>query len=433
MRPGCKVTVEDCTPDAKCDMCARMKTVATAHGPGKAARTARRLKLSETFDRHTRVYNAVSLYTGTGHDVTMYTLLKYPQGRVLAYDNKFDAEYIRKKWSKRLSKRKLEDCMSRLTIVNQDLEDWNEDMLLTDLQDAWGNRVSLRDVNYIHASPSCKTLSDADRSRKHRTKDGSPRTEEARKDDRTVANVLRALRRIVKMAPDIVVSVENPKSKAWVNLECVQQTRQATGWKMLQTSYCKAADLRIDKGVWPRKRTLLLLFNVELDLCLPDCKSDCRYLVDGTIRHQVVLCSNPTNLEAQHVESDEMTKGRIPLGLFAIIDASSSRNLRLWRAGVARTRGEAKREAAATTPKPRSETMLASSTKAWKRKEESHITRFSKRLAERETTNGEATEGGTYGGAGPPSVSPGVIGDPATDVDDGSGPDGSGDDADLPE
>ena len=122
-----------------------MKTVAAAHGPGKAARIARRLKLSEMFDRHTRVYNgnAVSLHTSTGHDVTMYTLLKYPQGRVLAYDNKFDTDYIRKKLSKRLSKRKMEDCMSRLTIVNQDLEECNEGMLLDGLRDAWGDHITL--------------------------------------------------------------------------------------------------------------------------------------------------------------------------------------------------------------------------------------------------------------------------------------------------
>jgi hypothetical protein len=232
--------------------------------------------------------------------------------------------------------------MSRLTIVNQDLEEWNEDMLLEHLRDAWGTQVELRDVNYIHASPSCRTLSDADRSHKHRDKNGAPKTEEARKDDRTVANVLRALRRIVKVAPDIAVSVENPKSKAWVNLDCVQETRQADGWRMLQTSYCKVADPRIDKGVWPRKRTLLLLFNVEPDLSLPDCKSDCRYLVDGTTRHKVVLCNNPTNLKAQHVESDEMTKGRILLGLFALIDGSNSRHIQLRRAGRGKDQGWSK-------------------------------------------------------------------------------------------
>ena len=77
--------------------------------------------------------------------------------------------------------------------------------------------------------------------------------------------------------------------------------------------------------------------------------------------------------------------------------------------------------------------MSASSTKAWKRKEESRITRFSKRLAEREAEKETETEGGTADSARLPPVSPGVIGGPITDVVDGSGPDGSGDDADLPE
>ena len=85
VRLGNKVTVADCTPAGKCGMCARMKTVAAAHSPGKAAQIAWRSKLSEIFDRHTHAYNAASLYMGMGHDVTMYSLLKYPQGRVLAY------------------------------------------------------------------------------------------------------------------------------------------------------------------------------------------------------------------------------------------------------------------------------------------------------------------------------------------------------------
>ena len=77
--------------------------------------------------------------------------------------------------------------------------------------------------------------------------------------------------------------------------------------------------------------------------------------------------------------------------------------------------------------------MSASSTKAWKRKEESRITRFSKRLAEQEAEKETETEGGTDDSARLQPVSPGVIGGPITDVVDGSGPDESGDDADLPE
>ena len=37
VQPGNKVTITDCTPYEKCDMCAQMKTVAAAHGPGKVA------------------------------------------------------------------------------------------------------------------------------------------------------------------------------------------------------------------------------------------------------------------------------------------------------------------------------------------------------------------------------------------------------------
>ena len=100
-------------------------------------------------------------------------------------------------------------------------------MLLKDIQNAWGTQVELCDVNYIHASLLCQTLSDADWSHKHQDKNGAPKTKEAQKDDKTVANVLQALQQIVKVAPDIAVLVENPKSKAWVNLDCVQETHQA--------------------------------------------------------------------------------------------------------------------------------------------------------------------------------------------------------------
>ena len=178
------------------------------------------------FDQHTHAYNVVSFYTGTGHDVMMYTLLKYPMGQVLVYDNKFDTEYTCKKWLKQLPKQKLDDCMSQLMIINQDLEEcqWNEDMLLEDLCDAWGTQVELCDVNCIHASLLCQTLSDADWLHKHQSTNGALKTEEAWKDKRMVANVLQVLQQIVKVAPGIAVSVENLKSKVWVNLDCVQET-----------------------------------------------------------------------------------------------------------------------------------------------------------------------------------------------------------------
>ena len=49
-----------------------------------------------------------------------------------------------------------------------------------------------------------------------------------KRDDKTCAHVLRVLRRLVRLAPQMIVSVENPFNKNWVNLDCVQATRLVT-------------------------------------------------------------------------------------------------------------------------------------------------------------------------------------------------------------
>ena len=105
VRTGNKVTLLDCTPTGKpCHTCIRLKTMAAAQSKGKsvaaACRPVKKVKLSKLIDRRQRQFNGVSLYTGTGHDITMYTLLKYKRGRVIAYDNTYNKEYIRKRWSK---------------------------------------------------------------------------------------------------------------------------------------------------------------------------------------------------------------------------------------------------------------------------------------------------------------------------------------------
>ena len=56
------------------------------------------------------------------------------------------------------------------------------------------------------------------------------------------------------------------------------------------------------------------------------------------------------------------------------------------------------------------------------------MTRFSKQMEEQKGARGDTADG-----MGPSQVSQGVSGDPVTEVEDGSGPDDSGDDADLPE
>ena len=85
VRTGDKVTLLDCTPTGKpCHTCIRLKMMAAAQSKGKAVasacRPAKKVKLSKLIDRRQRQFNGVSLYTGTVHDITMYTLLKYRRG-----------------------------------------------------------------------------------------------------------------------------------------------------------------------------------------------------------------------------------------------------------------------------------------------------------------------------------------------------------------
>ena len=170
----------------------RVKSIAAGQGPGRkvsnAQASAPKLKISKLVDRRSRKFDAISLFSGTGHDISLYTLLRYKRGRVIAYDNARDSDYIRKKWEKRLTPRKLESVMLRLTVVQRDLQEWDEHVLLKDMQKAWGPECTLQDVTFLHASPSCKTLSTADRSRQHRNDDGSPRSAEAKRDDKTCAH-----------------------------------------------------------------------------------------------------------------------------------------------------------------------------------------------------------------------------------------------------
>ena len=413
VRTGNKVTLLDCTPTGKpCHTCIRLKMMAAAQSKGKAVasacRPAKKVKLSKLIDRRQRQFNGVSLYTGTGHDITMYTLLKYRRGRVIAYDNTYGKEYIRKRWSKRLSARRLDEVLSRLTLVKRDLLTWDEKVLEQDIREAWGPDARLTSVTYLHASPSCRTLSTADRSRKHRHKDGSPKSADAKLDDQTCTHVLRVLRRIAIAAPRIIMSVENPYNKNFVNLRCVQDTIAAPGWSFHVTNYCKVASRAADPGDWPKKTTCLLLFNVEDDLMLPRCHNDCDHLVQGTVHHKAVLCNNHENVKGQTVTHKVMDKGVIPLGLFEIIDASGTRHT-MRQAAVATLRSHTK-SSAGRQPLGRPASEVAGGTRSWLRSQAAKQGRFERMVRNIGTSSAELPE-----------------------VDDGSGPEESGDDADVHE
>ena len=78
--------------------------MAAAQSKGKAVASAccpaKKVKLSKLINQRQQQFNSVPLYTSTGHNITMCTLLKYRCGQVVTYDNMYNKEYIRKRWCK---------------------------------------------------------------------------------------------------------------------------------------------------------------------------------------------------------------------------------------------------------------------------------------------------------------------------------------------
>ena len=298
--------------------------------------------------------------------------------------------------------------LSRLTLIKRDLNDWDEHVLELDICEAWRPDVHLADVTYLHASPSCRTLSTAYRSRKNHHKDGSPKSDDANQDNKTCAHVLRVLCRIAVAAPCIIMPVENPYNKNFVNLKCVQGTLPASGPSFHVTNYCKVASCVADPGDWPNTKTCLLLFNVEDDLMLPRCHNDCDYLVPGTDHHRAAPCNNHENLGGQKVTHKVMDKGVIPFGPFAIIDASGTQNnMRLPAAATLRTQSKASAE---RQPCGRPASEISGGTRGWLRSQAPKHDRLERMVS--------TIDAGTT---------------PQTEVDNGSGPEESGDDIDLHE
>ena len=141
---------------------------------------------------------------------------------------------------------------------------------------------------------------------------------------------------------------------------------------------------------------------------LPRCHNDCDHLVQGTVHHKAVLCNNHENVKGQTVTHKVMDKGVIPLGLFEIIDASGTRHT-MRQAAVATLRSHTK-SAAGRRPLGRPASEVAGGTRSWLRSQAAKQGRFERMVRNIGTSSAELPE-----------------------VDDGSGPEESGDDADVHE
>ena len=252
---------------------------------------------------------AVDFYCGTGTAAALFHLLRDPTIVVIGVDRDQTEEAIRSRLPK--------SVQDRFIYIRKDVRDITVKVLQEALNQHW-TQARLANLVHVHASPSCVSMSKADRFHIHRKPDGlSPKSQLAEADDESLACCLDLMGQLLQISRSCLGTVENPVNSVFPYLECVRKLTASTVWRMLTASYCRCADAELDAGLWPQKDTFILAARVERGFQLPICNNDCSHLIPGLKRHRVVLCSGSRVLPEQYVIRDPLVKGMIPHGLFA--------------------------------------------------------------------------------------------------------------------
>ena len=252
---------------------------------------------------------AVDFYCGTGTAAALFHLLRDPNIVVIGVDRDQTEEVIRSRLPK--------SVQDRFIFIRKDVRDVTVKVLQEALDQHW-TQARLANLVHVHASPSCVSMSKADRFHIHRKADGlTPRSQLAEEDDESLSCCLDLMGLLMQISRSCLGTVENPVNAVFPYLECVRKLAASQSWRMLTASYCRCADAELDAGLWPQKDTFILAARVERGLQLPICNNDCGHLIPGLKRHRLVLCSGPRVLSEQYVIRDPLVKGMIPHGLFA--------------------------------------------------------------------------------------------------------------------
>ena len=205
---------------------------------------------------------------------------------------------------------------ARVMLIKDDIRQVTAKALCQRARLVWPD-FKLSKVRMVHASPSCRTYSPADRGfSKHRGAGGRPLTRRARDDDDATSHAVELVEHVSRHAPRALVTIENPRSRWFKLVPCIARLIKDARWEWLTASYCKNAHPAMDPGMWPRKDTNMLVKNVLDDVHTEAtvCRKDCKHLVfredPPRARHAVVVCSNPLNRPEQKVITDPLLKGR---------------------------------------------------------------------------------------------------------------------------
>ena len=180
----------------------------------------------------------------------------------------------------------------------------------------------LDDVRSVHASPSCVTYSLAHHAANpHRRSDGW-RSETAIRDDMVLEHTCALLQCIGEHHSSILQSMENPLCM-FADMPCVQALAGQRGWQLVRELHHCMMTSSLDTDYFPNKPSTWLLFNCapQSDIqCFNRCANRLPHK-DASTYHRVLVCNRPSKHPEQIVLTDPLEKARIPLGLFAHLQA----------------------------------------------------------------------------------------------------------------
>ena len=275
--------------------------------------------------RRRQVDVVVDLCCGTATSASLYYLLTNKNAVVIGIDRDKTEQWVRSHLQHLPA-----EMRSRFVFCNADVTELTVSDLARLIRRSCRS-ADVMNITRVHWSPPCETLSKATRGRAgYRDKLSRPCKAKSMEHDKAFEAGVTLIKALQLVVPYALFSIESPKGDHFIHLPGSRALLSDPRWRLLHESHCKTAGT-MDSGVWPQKDTDWLVSGVSRNFHLPLCDRDCQFLIPGTRRHKVVLCTGRYNHPEQTVLTDPMVKGRIPLGCFALMEAAHQDWLRQQR------------------------------------------------------------------------------------------------------
>ena len=225
----------------------------------------------------------IDCFCGTATSAALYHLKHRPNSIVVGIDRDHSEEYVMKFIPK--------EYRHRFLFIKGDMAELSWSEIQAKISNRWPS-AKLTQLSHVHLSPSCTTMSRAERFSIHRHADLiSPKSATAIADDAVVEKCVLLVQQLRYIAPLALITIEPPSNNVFGHLPGIRKLLSSKEWRMLEASYCKEADPALDKGFWPQKDTTVLTHGLPRWFHGRLCDNDCGHLVPGTSRHRVQLCS----------------------------------------------------------------------------------------------------------------------------------------------